>query len=307
MLSLRRLPGPCRLRTAGARARAGERARAAGAPHDAASDHGDGAEGAGGSAERAGQRHRGAGRDARGGRRAQRQRRRRLRAEHVLQRVHGAEAEQRAVSRRRLEPEQPGRHHLHRRRAAAQRELVEPRAARHRADRLRARAAERALRAQRARRRDQHHAAAGRRSRPGRASSSRAVRQLRHRPTFAAPRPVPLVADKVAVGFGARLLAARRLHDERRHRQRHRFAIGRLRQGSAAVAPGGPLGSAGDAHDGARARRRLRAERRRRAPGEPVPRLAQRRGVHPPRHRRADRSRDARRPPRRCLLDRPAS
>ena len=69
-----------------------------------------------------------------------RERRGGLRAQHVLQRVLGAQAEQRAVPRRRLEPDQPRRHDLHRRCAAAERELVEHRADRRRSDRVRARA-----------------------------------------------------------------------------------------------------------------------------------------------------------------------
>ena len=54
-------------------------------------------------------------------RRAHRHRRGDLRAEHGLHRVHGAQGEQRALPRHRLEPGQPGDHDLHRRRAAAQR------------------------------------------------------------------------------------------------------------------------------------------------------------------------------------------
>ena len=86
-----------------------------------------------------------------------RQRRGDLRAEHLLHRVDGAEAEQRALPRHQLQPEQPGHHHLHRRRAAAERELVEHRAARRRSDRVRARSAERALRPEHARRAGEHH------------------------------------------------------------------------------------------------------------------------------------------------------
>ncbi len=74
------------------------------------------------------------------------------------------EAEQRALPRHQLQPEQPGHHDLHRRRAAAERELLEHRAARRRSDRVRARSAERALRPEHARRAGEHHEHAGRRS-----------------------------------------------------------------------------------------------------------------------------------------------
>ncbi len=102
-----------------------------------------------------------------------------LRAQHLLHRVVGPEAEQRAVPRHRLEPEQPRHHDLHRRRAAAERELVEHRAARRRPDRVRPRSAERAVRPQHARRPRQHHERAAVAVRRGRATCHGAVRQLR--------------------------------------------------------------------------------------------------------------------------------
>ena len=75
-----------------------------------------------------------------------------LRAQHRVHRVHRAQGQQRALPRHRIEPGQPGDHHLSRRRAAAQQQLVEHRAARRQPDRIRARPAEPAVRPQHARR-----------------------------------------------------------------------------------------------------------------------------------------------------------
>ena len=61
-----------------------------------------------------------------------------------------------------------------------------------------------------------------------------------------------------------RPLAARRLHDERRHRPRPRLPRRHVRQGAAAADARRQLGSAPHLHRRARARRRLRAERSRR-------------------------------------------
>ena len=124
-----------------------------------------------------GHRHRAEGSDRREGRAGERHRRHRgddhrirnphhhrrgdLRAEHGVHRVHRAQGQQRALPRHRLEPRQPGDHHLHRRRAAAEQQLVEHRAARRQPDRIRARTAEPAVRPQHARRhRQRDHGAA---------------------------------------------------------------------------------------------------------------------------------------------------
>ena len=62
----------------------------------------------------------------------------------------------------------------------------------------------------------------------------------------------PLIADKVALGIGIGYSRRDGLHDQRRHRQRHRRAIGRLRQAQLLSGRTTTMGSAGDADHRAR-------------------------------------------------------
>ncbi len=215
-----------------------------------------------------------------------------------------AQAEQRALPRHRLQPEQPGDHDVHRRRPAAERELVEHRAARRRADRIRARTAERALRPQHAGRPGEHH------QRPAVAEeldgrAERAVRQFQRR------RPA---GHRVRSAWRAgvarrrrRLLGARRLHDQHGDRPRSGLALGGVQQDAAAVDAGHRLGRARHRDDRARTRWRLRVERPGVAARRAVPRGARLRRLHPPRSRRADHSREPRRQDASISRPRPAS
>ena len=120
---------------------------------------GDGhrAEGARRQAEDPGQRHRGLPVHDRECRDPHRQRGGDFRAEYLLHRVDGEEAEQRPFPWHQLQPEQSRHHDLYRWRPAVQREHLEHRAARCRSDRVRARSAERPLRTEHAGRAGEHH------------------------------------------------------------------------------------------------------------------------------------------------------
>ena len=220
---------------------AGGRAGACGPAHHAAHRHRDGTEGAGRRAPPSRERVCCAGRTHRGRRRDRDQRRGARVAQHRVRRVEGAQGQQRVHSRHRLEPGQPRRDDLYRRRPAAPRELGQHRAPRHRPGGVRPRPAERAVRPQHARRARQHlerpplaqrldgpdrgAARQQRRTRPAGHGLGPAVVPPRHRGRHRPPR-------------------ARRVHDERSDRSRARFAQGHLRPRPVALDAHRQLGDA---------------------------------------------------------------
>ena len=174
-----------------------------------------------------------------------RQRRGRFRAQHLLHRVHRAQAEQRALPRHRLEPEQPGRHDLHRRRAAAQRELVE-----HRACSTSIRSSSCADR--RARCSAATRSAAWSTSRAAGRRSSDWTGDVDAPFGNFGPRDVrgsasgPLIARQAGARVSASATRRRDgFTDQRRDRSRPRLPVGAVRQGPGALDAGRELGSRG--------------------------------------------------------------
>ena len=159
-------------------------------------------------------------------------------------RVHRAQAEQPALPRHRLQPGQPGDHHLHRRRAAAQRQFLEHRAARRRAGRVRPRPAERAVRPQHARRSGQRHQ---------RAAVARPVDRLRARSRSATSTRVDVRASASGpIGRAGSASASRSVTRGATASRRNDvtgndldFRDGALRQGAAAADAGRATGKRG--------------------------------------------------------------
>ena len=215
-------------------------------------------------------------------------------------------AEQRPLPRHQLEPEQPGHHHLHRRRAAAERQLVEHRAARRRSDRVRARSAERALRPQHARRPGEHHERAA----VAVELDRRALRAVRQPRLVGGPRR-RLGSGRRGQAQPRRVVRAggpRRVHGQRRHRQRHRLPLGVLGQGAAAVDAEQRLGRrASSSPASGRATATTRSTTSAALRSQSVPRRARLRGSRRSRRRRHDDPGAARRAARWCSRARRAS